>query len=165
MKIIAQFVIITAGLWAQAPVPQFQDTHLTGGIQYTNSGPHFTGWVGMAKLVSPAAGTYSFTGSYITPKTDSVSKKINLTTSYTTGGAQHLRDLGPVRLFVLGGLGASMGSSFTALNTTTIGLALNAGVFVVIPLRGGFSLDVMGQSLKAAGVNSTIVGLGFGWGK
>lgn len=139
----------------------FPQEFLTAGGQYTSKAtPHYTGWLAAAKLMSQANGTYSFTGMYIIPQKDR-----RVSTTLTSGAAQFMRTAYTVRLYAIAAAGMSTTSTPTAASTTSIGMALNGGVLAVVPIRNGYSIDVLSQVVKGATGTNVVVGVGFGWGR
>jgi hypothetical protein len=79
----------------------------------------------------------------------------------STGLAQHVRDIGPVHLYLVGTIGVASGG-------TNTGWAWTSGGVAVIPLRGGFSLmpciRVLNSGVLAQGqAPQFMVGLAIGW--
>jgi hypothetical protein len=101
-------------------------------------------------------GTYSFSGAYATMAGGKI------TTSVTTGIAQHAKDLWILHFFVIGAAGMAQ----TQNTTVSLGLALNSGVLTIIPLgRTSYSIDVLTQAIKVPSGTNLTVSLGLGWGK
>jgi hypothetical protein len=131
-----------------AQTTPFHSTIVTIGVEYSNNAARWSGWIAGGVCLhgsGPCSGTYSLTGSYLT-----VDRRNGVVSNYTTGGLQHMRDIGKIRFFGLGAAGAAV-STGSPGSTTSVGLALNGGLLTVIPVSKDFSVDVLTQALSSAG--------------
>ena len=118
------------------------------------SAPEVTGNALYAHLIT--AGTYSFTLMDITSK--QVRPFVPMAT-FTSGIAQHVRDLGPAKIFWVGTVGVSAGGNNVGWTWTTggaVSFALGKG-WVVMPC-----VRVLKSSVSEF---QGVAGLIFGWGK
>jgi hypothetical protein len=172
-------VMMAAFCFAQSPaptpvptLPDYPQYFFTGGLRYTPDTPHLSAWVAAAVLMDKTKGSYSFTGSYLT-----LDSSHHIVNNYTTGMAQHTKDIGGVSIYTIMAAGASVttvpyistsivGSSIinNALNRTTVGLALNGGFMAIKPVKNGFGINFMGQAISSAGKAGYIGGVGGSWG-
>ena len=165
MRLLCLFVALIVALCLAPPslaqtaaAPAFPSQFYTGGVEYTSkASPHYLGWLAGAKLLGQ--GTYSFSGAYATARGGTLS------TSMTTGLAQYMRAVGPVRFYGIGAAGMASNSGASLTSATTLGLALNGGVLAVLPVgKSGASIDVLAQAVRVATGNNLTIGLGFGFG-
>lgn len=161
---ILWLTLAATAVFAQAPLEERQDVFGAGG-SYNSSPtavPSVAGTIMYAHRVS--AGLYSFTLVDIfatpNPNTAAGASTFVITTAPTTGLAQHTRDIGKVKLYVLGTVGAAAGGS-------NVGWAYSAGGAAYIGLGKGWCLIPNIRMLKSSlsGEFQGIFGIMFGWGK
>ncbi len=152
---------------AQNSAEERQDVFGAGGSYNSSPAaiPSFAGAVMYAHRVSP--GLYSFTlvdifaqTALVKDATGAEVSKYQITTAPTTGLAQHLRDIGKVKVYVLGTIGAAAGG-------TQIGWAYSTGGAAYIGLGKGWCLIPNLRMMKSSlsGDYQGIYGIMIGWGK
>lgn len=157
-------IIASAQPATPAPPEERRDVFGAGG-SYNSSPtavPNFAGTIVYAHRIT--AGLYSFTlvDIFAQPNPAPVegASTFVITTTPTTGLAQHTRDIGKVKLYVLGTIGAAAGGS-------QVGWAYSAGGAAYIGLGKGYCLIPNIRMLKSSlnGEFQGIFGIMFGWGK
>ena len=160
------FSICTIPALAQAPpAPDTDKTELVGaGGSYNQTGiPQFSLNVYYGHKV--AVNLYSFTFVDIFARTldttglPANSPRFSITTAPTTGLAQKLRDIGPIKVYVLGTIGGAAGG-------TNVGWSYTTGGFAYIPIRKDYHIILNFRALKSSITEvQGIYGVAFGWGK
>lgn len=158
--ILALILAIGGGFQAARAQELFKDL-VAGGVAYNPQGaPQVTGTALYAKQISQ--GLYSFNLIDITPVYDSMARLgvKTLTMNATSGLAQHLRDIGPARVYIVATAG--LGSSSEAT-----GFAYSAGGAAVIPIGArGWCLMPNLRVLKNTQTDfQAIYGVAVGWGR
>jgi hypothetical protein len=144
-------------------VVEKEDLFAAGGSFSQTGTPQFAADILYAHRVS--AGLYSFTIVDIFAQSNAPdpavpnAPKFTITTAPTTGVAQHVRDVGPVKLFVIATVGGAAGGTHVGWSYTTGGAA-------IIPVTKNFSAILNFRALKSSlGDVQGIYGVAIGWGK
>jgi hypothetical protein len=135
---------------------QLPSDYVAAGVAWNQySAPQIAGTLLYAHQLQ--AGLFSFNLVDVTSKTV---KPFTVQTAISTGLAQHVRDIGPGRLFVTTTAGLAAGGE-------NVGWAWSAGGAVAIPInKHGWTLLGSARVLKASiGDFQAIYGLAIGWGK
>ena len=152
--------------FAQAPAPAERQDVFGAGASYNSSPtavPSVAGTIMYAHRVSD--GLYSFTlvDIFAMPNPNAATPGASsfvITTTPTTGIAQHTRDIGKVKIYVIGTIGAAAGGN-------EVGWAYSAGGCAYIGLGKGWYAMPNVRMLKSSlnGEFQGIFGIMFGWGK
>jgi hypothetical protein len=150
---------------ASPPVtpPELTEVFAAGGSWNQNGNPQFAFTVFNAHRVSTGLFTFSVVDVFAltnpTPLAPGQSK-YSITTTPTTGVAQHLRDFGKVKIYVIATVGAAAGGS-------RVGWAYTTGGCAYIGLGKGLSIIPNFRTVKTSlsGDFQGIYGVAFGWGK
>lgn len=113
---------------------------------------------GVSYAYTLSAGTYTFSAFDVTSTTI---HPFTTAVMPTTGLAQHMRDIGPISVFILGSVGVLSGG-------TNTGLAWTAGGVAWVPIGSkGFGLlpNLRVYNSAVTHRNEIVVGVWLGWGK
>ena len=142
-----------------ATTPVKSDLYGVGAAYSSHSDPQVAFEVFQAHLIS--SGLYNFNVIDCIFQKDATGK-IQAKTSFTPGAAQHLRDIGPVKLYALATVGVATG--------VTTGLSWSAGWATYYDLGKGWGLMGTYRALSLPNANSNntiqgIFGINISWGK
>ena len=166
---ILWLTLAVAVAFGQTPAPTEREDVFGAGASYNSSPeaiPSAAGTIMYAHRVSE--GLYSFTivdifaqaKDFTDPATGAVTSKYQITTTPTTGVAQHLRDIAGAKIYVIATVGAAAGGS-------QVGWAYSTGGAAYIGLGKGWCLIPNIRLMKSSlsGDYQGIFGIMFGWGK